>query len=130
MSLCRWFSIRSWLGIIILVSVVYLASPCRADEGFQPVSPDELKITSEPRAPGASAVILYRQVDRDDSGRGTLHQFDYVRIKVLTAEGRKYADVEIPFFSEMEDIVHIHARTVKPDGSIINFDGKIFEKSL
>jgi len=33
------------------------------------VSPDELKLTSEPQAPGAPAIILYRQVDRDDNGQ-------------------------------------------------------------
>jgi hypothetical protein len=53
--------------------------------GFQPVSPDELKITSEPLAPGAPAIILYRQVDRDDNGR-TSHEDDYVRIKIFLEE--------------------------------------------
>ena len=28
--------------------------------GFQPVNPEELKMTGEPQAPGASAIILYR----------------------------------------------------------------------
>jgi hypothetical protein len=51
-------------------------------------------------------------------------------VKILTEEGRKYADVEIPFFKGSEDIVHISARTIKPDGTIVNFDGKVFEKSL
>ena len=34
-------------------------------DDWQPISPDELKMTSVPEAPGALAVILYRQVDRD-----------------------------------------------------------------
>ena len=59
-----------------------------AGEGFRPISPEELKMTSEPLAPGAPAVILYRQVDRDDNG-ATSHEDDYVRIKILTEEGRK-----------------------------------------
>jgi hypothetical protein len=130
MRLSRWFSAISFLRFIILGSALCLSSASWADQGFQPVSPDELKITSEPLAPGAPAVILYRQVDRDDSGQGTAHQFNYFRIKILTEEGRKYGDVELGFFNESEDIVHIHARTVKPDGSIVNFDGKVFEKSL
>jgi transglutaminase-like putative cysteine protease len=97
--------------------------------GFQPPSADELKMTSEPLAPGAPAIILYRQVDRDDNGR-TSHEDHYVRIKILTEEGRKYADIEIPFFKEYEDIVNIRARTIKPDGSIVNFGGKVFEKTI
>lgn len=100
-----------------------------AGEGFQPVSPEELKMTSEPLAPGAPAIILYRQVDRDDNGR-TSHEDNYVRIKILTEEGRKYADVEIPFFKGSSDIVNVRARTIKPDGSIVAFDGTVFEKSL
>jgi len=86
-------------------------------------------MTSEPLAPGAAAIILYRQVDRDDNGR-TSHEDDYFRIKILTEEGRKYANVEIPFFKESQDIVHIRARTVRPDGSAVEFDGKVFEKPI
>lgn len=97
--------------------------------GFQPISPDELKMTSEPLAPGAPAVILYRQIDRDDNGR-TSHEDNYFRIKILTEEGRKYADIEIPFFKESSDIVNIRARTISPDGSVTNFDGKVFEKNI
>jgi len=107
-----------------------LPSASWAGDGFQPVSPEELKIRSEPLAPGASAIILYRQVDRDDHDWIIHHEYNYVRIKVFTEDGRKYANVELPFFSEAENIEHINARTVKPDGSVINFDGKVFDKSL
>src|SRR6202011_288167 len=65
--------------------------------GFQPVLPDALKMSSEPKAPGAPAIILFRQVDRDDRGH-TAHEDVYFRIKVLSEEGRKYADIEIPFY--------------------------------
>ena len=97
--------------------------------GFQPVSPDELKMTSEPKAPGAPAIILFHEVNRDDRGH-TAHEDVYFRIKILTDEGRKYADIEIPFFKEEGQIVNIHARTIKPDGSIVEFNGKAFDKSI
>ena len=98
-----------------------------AAAGFQPVSPEELQMTTEPKAPGAPAIILYRQVDRDDNGR-TSHEDNYFRIKILTEEGRKYADIEIPFFKDEGNIAGIHARTIRPDGTIANFDGKVYEK--
>ncbi|MGH9494143.1 MAG: DUF3857 domain-containing protein [Candidatus Sulfotelmatobacter sp.] len=107
---------------------IALSAPAWA-VGFQPVSPDELKMTSEPKAPGAPAIILYRQVDRDDRGL-TAHEDLYFRIKILTEEGRKYADIEIPFFKDEGQIVNLHARTVKPDGSIIDFNGKAFDKAI
>jgi hypothetical protein len=94
-----------------------------------PVSPEELKLSQEPQAPGAPAIILFRQVDRDDRGL-TAHEYDYFRIKILTEEGRKYADIEIPSFKGNGNVVDIHARTIRPDGSPVNFDGKVFEKSI
>ncbi|HEX7285287.1 MAG TPA: DUF3857 domain-containing protein [Candidatus Angelobacter sp.] len=87
-------------------------------------------MTGEPLAPGAPAVILYRQVDRDDTGQ-TAHEYNYFRIKILTEEGRKHADVEIPFFKEDGmNISGLKARTIEPDGTIINFEGKAYEKSI
>jgi hypothetical protein len=117
------------LAAILAVSTAALPVPARAI-GFQPVSADELKMTKEPLAPGAPAIILYRQVDRDDSGRGTIHEDDYYRIKILTEEGRKRGDIEIPFLKSMSEVVHIQARTIKPDGTIVDFNGKVFEKTL
>jgi hypothetical protein len=97
--------------------------------GFQPVSPEELKMTREPQAPGAAAIILYRQVDRDDNGH-TSHEDNYRRIKILTEEGRKYANVEIAFVKKSQDVVSIRARTIRPDGSIADYGGQVFEKEL
>ena len=86
-------------------------------------------MTSEPLAPGAPAIILYRQVDRDDNGH-TSHEDNYIRIKILTEEGRKNADVEIPFIKGGNDVIHLHARTIRPDGTVAEFDGKVFEKTI
>lgn len=122
--------------LLLFVAVVWAAAAVRfcasvdaADE-WLPVTPEELKMTSEPRAPGAPAIILYRQIDRDDSNASTPHEYNYVRTKILTEDGRKYADVEIPFFKETQNIVGIRARTIRPDGSIVNFDGKVYEKEI
>jgi len=86
-------------------------------------------MTSEPGAPGASAIILYHEVKRDDTG-STAHEDEYYRIKILTEEGRKYGDIEIHFDKALETVTNIHARTIKPDGSIVDFDGKVFTKSV
>jgi len=115
------------VGCLALAAIVPVR--CRA-QGFPPLSPDDLKMTKEPKAPGAAAIILYREVDRDDSGQGTFHEDNYYRIKILTEEGRKYADREIPFVKGLDDVVHIQARTIRPDGSVVPFDGNVLEKSL
>ncbi len=102
--------------------------PAFADD-WQPIDPVDLKMTSEPKAPGAPAIYLYRQVDRNDSGNVT-NEFNYVRIKILTEEGRKYGDVEIPFNKGTQNVSGIRARTVHQDGSVANFDGKVYEKTI
>jgi hypothetical protein len=117
------------MALFLTVILMSLVPEAWAGIGFQPVVPDELKVISEPLAPGAPAILLFREVDRDDNGR-TSHEDNYFRIKILTEEGRKYADVEIPFDKEGENIANIRARTIKPDGSIVNFDGKVFEKII
>lgn len=122
------FRLGKWLGVG-LVFWVLVAQEAKAGIGFQPVSPDELGLKSEPLAPGAPAIILYRQVDRDDNGR-TSHEDDYLRIKILTEEGRKYGNVEIPFLKKTQNVVGIRARTIRPDGSIVEFGGQAFDKEL
>jgi hypothetical protein len=126
----RLLIIASSAVFLVLAATLFPAVAVRADEGFQPISPEELKMTSEPLAPGASAIILYREVYRDDSRRGDVHEDNYVRIKVLTEEGRKYANVEIPFVKDAIEVVHVRARTIKPDGSVVDFDDKVFERPL
>jgi Domain of Unknown Function with PDB structure (DUF3857) len=121
---------RCQVAFIFVLFAANLLSPSPASAvGFQPVSADELKMTSETKAPGAPAIILFRQVDRDDRGH-TAHEDVYFRIKILTEEGRKYADIEIPFWKDNGGIVNIHARTIRPDGSTVDFGGKVFDKSI
>lgn len=126
--------LRRLVFLSILVSGGFLLQPFRATNAgdeWQPINPADLKMTSEPKAPGAPAIYLYRQVDRNDSGRAAT-EYNYVRVKILTEEGRKYADVEIPYLKEEAGITisNIRARTIRPDGTILNFDGKIYDKTI
>lgn len=122
------FRFGKWL-VIGLALCLLTGRQARAGIGFQTVSPDELKMTSEPLAPGAPAIILYRQVDRDDDDRSS-HEDNYFRIKILTEEGRNYANVEIPFVEGVQIVGKVNARTIRPDGSIAEFGGRVFEKEL
>ena len=119
--------------ILSLVSLFLFFSvtprPSLGSDEWQPIDPVDLKMTSEPAAPGAPAIYLYRQVDRDDKGRAST-EYNYLRIKILTEEGRKYGNVEIPFDKDGYTVSGIHARTIHPDGSIVYFDGKVFENTI
>src|SRR5258708_6305652 len=95
---------RRWIGAsaaaAVIVSVAMWRSGGVSGDEWQPISPEELKMTSVPEAPAAPAVYLYRQVDRNDAGiqrgRGA-GEYNYVRIKVLTEEGRQEANVVIAY---------------------------------
>jgi len=113
--------------VLWLLAFSTLTIFARAGEDWLPITPEELKMASEPNAPGASAIYLYRQVDRNDA---EYHEYEYARIKIFSEEGRKYADVEIPFLKGFGNIKSIKARTIHPDGSIVNFDGKIYERMV
>jgi len=113
-------------GLVAILALCTGTLSARADD-WLPISPDELKMRSELQAPGAPAILLYRQVDRDDNGP---METNYARIKILTEEGRKFADIEIPFDKETESIHGIQARTIHPDGGIVNFNGTVYEKPI
>jgi uncharacterized protein DUF3857/transglutaminase superfamily protein len=114
-----------WAGLLCALGLSSMQ--LAAAEDWIAASPEELQMTSVPEAPGAPALFLYRQVDRDDS---KYNESIYVRIKILTEAGLNYANVEIPFVQGAERISSIQARTIRPDGSVVNFDGTIYEKPI
>lgn len=114
------FSISLFIGL-------NLNPLARAGDDWLPITAEELAMKSEPKAPGAPAIYLYRQYDFDDhEGRQTV----YARLKIFTDEGRQYADIEIPFAKGLDDVKNIQARTIHPDGAILRFEGKPYEKMI
>jgi hypothetical protein len=112
------------------IALLFLAAlPLHAFDNWQPITPDDLKLTSA-QAGNAEAIILYHEVSSDDTRKS---RTEYKRIKILTEKGKRFADVEIPYAKEGEfgtQIVDIKARTVSPDGKIIPFSGQIFDKTI
>jgi Domain of Unknown Function with PDB structure (DUF3857)/Transglutaminase-like superfamily len=117
---------RAGLAFVLGLSGIFLHSPAHCED-WLPIAAADLQMTREPKAPGAAAIYLYRQEDRDDTIPGVSI---YVRLKILSEEGRKYADVEIPFAKGIENVHGIDARTIRPDGSIVRFDGAVYEKPI
>src|SRR6185312_5631001 len=56
------------------------------------------------------------------------NSFVYKRIKIFTEEGKKYADVEIPYLKGSFSISDVKARTIHPDGTVIPFTGQVYDK--
>jgi hypothetical protein len=92
-------------------------------------TPEELSMTSIKEVPGAAAVILDKDETTDDSLH--MHSF-YYRVKVLTDKGKEYANVELPYYfgDGGTSIDQVEGRTIHPDGTIIPFTGKPYEKLI
>jgi hypothetical protein len=102
-------------------------SSALAQSWIQPTA-EELKMTAEPAAPDAAAIYLYREERADDKVH--MHSL-YVRMKILTEEGKKYADVELVYdHSRSFSIRAIDGRTIHGDGTVIPFTGKPYDKVL
>lgn len=88
---------------------------------FQKPTEAELKMTSDPKAPGAAAVYL-NYIERDNDPLHTMTI--YASIKVLTAKGKQLATVDLPYLTRGYKIVAIKGRTIHPDGTIIKLSAK------
>jgi len=88
---------------------------------FQQPSREELQMTSDPKAPGADAVYLYREEKTDDQAH--LHSF-YERIKVLTDKGKDLATVKTPYEFGKVQIAAIQGRTIHADGTVVPLKAK------
>ena len=121
---------------LVLCFLVSLGSFAQKED-WLPVTPQDLQYKEVPGNKGASAVRLYYAQYINDN---TSSVFVYERIKILNEKalnpderGKTYADVEIPLNvveDRVEAITDLKARTIKPDGSIVEFNGKPFEKTV
>jgi uncharacterized protein DUF3857/transglutaminase superfamily protein len=119
------FRRRCLFGIL----AAFLLSPVRAAlalDDWLPINQDELKMKADSSHP-ADAIMLYHEELNNDL---TSHAYVYKRIKVLTENGRRYANVEIAFEGNDFGISDVKARTIAPDGTIIPFDGKTFNSTI
>ena len=111
------------ISVLLRCSLFFLllASPVLLRAQFQQPTPEELKMTSDPKAPGAATVFLNVEETANDS----LHlETYYARIKVLTEKGKDQATIEVPYRHDLYKVTDIQARTIHPDGTVIPLTGK------
>jgi hypothetical protein len=91
-------------------------SPVLLFAQFQQPTDEELKMTADPKAPGAAAVYL----DIEEIANDPMHyQSTYARIKVLSEKGKELATVELPYLKGSFKVADIKGRTIHPDGTIV-----------
>jgi hypothetical protein len=98
----------------------------RALDDWQPILPEELKMTADPTHP-TDAVILYHEEMTDDNAA---HSFTYKRVKILTEKGKELANVAIRYNGTNIHVFDVKARTIAPDGTITPFSGKVFDSTI
>lgn len=119
----------NYIRLLVFTTVVIAASFCPAQrlEEWLPVTPQDWQIKDAPGNPGSTAIQLYYSYYKDDNDK---FFSVYRRIKILREPARqKYGNVEI----EVEPgstLKELAARTIHADGTIIEFTGKPFEKTI
>jgi len=109
--------------LLLIAALVSFANPGQR-RGLPPLVPEELAMKDNPASPGSLAIVLFREeiVNSKDST-----ETYYLRIKVFTEEGKKRANIEIPFVKGESDVRDIHARTIHPDGHVVDFGGQVID---
>jgi hypothetical protein len=134
MFVTRWFA-RLKFAMLAGVALGAVGAARGADTFMKPTA-EELAMKSLPGYPGAPAVVLFKEEITKDDLHVVLH---YERIKILTEEGKKYANVELGFVSTTDAngytgddkmVGDIMARTIHPDGTVIPFTGKPYLKVI
>ncbi len=114
-------------AVILMLAFVAAPRSSRADD-WLPIAPEDLAMKDNPKQPGLDAMILYREVN-EDAKLASVN--NYFRIKIFTQAGVKsQADVELPYDKSQETVQGVRGRTIRPDGSIVEFDGKTYDKEI
>jgi hypothetical protein len=105
-----------------------MSLPGRLRAQFQPPTPEELKMTEDPKAPGAAAEYLNLEEVTDDEQH--FHSY-YARIKVLQEKGKELATVNIAYQQSKGyynqngfQVTDIKGRTIHSDGTVIPLTAK------
>jgi Domain of Unknown Function with PDB structure (DUF3857)/Transglutaminase-like superfamily len=109
-------SMRFYVRIISLLAIIAIKSPASLYAQFQQPTEEELKMTADPKAPGAAAIYLYYE-EITDCPENT-YSFS-ARIKVLAEKGKELATVTIPYERGIDTVKEIAGRTIHSDGTVI-----------
>jgi Domain of Unknown Function with PDB structure (DUF3857)/Transglutaminase-like superfamily len=115
----------SMVGLLLLFPLMCLGQR----DAWLPVTEQEKNLKEVPGSPGAEAIQLYYAEDIDDNSSDNNAEWDYRRIKILTDKGKDYANIEIVVPSGFH-LQSLKARTIHPDGSVVDFTGKPFDKVI
>jgi transglutaminase-like putative cysteine protease len=121
---------------LLLCLFASFPTPVRAaGDEWKPIDPAHLALKSPTVEKEADAEALFWEVRIDDDPEGDLIFNHYLRVKVFTERGREsQSKIDLPFgkiFGGETKIKDIEARTIKPDGSIVQLKKEdVFERTI
>jgi len=115
---------------VLVISSFFLISIAAASD-WRPVEPELLSQKAPVVEKDADVEGIFWDVKVKEWNRSQIVEENYIRLKVFTEQGKgKIGNVDIPY-SEDTEIEGIEARTIKPDGSIVELKkNEIFERTL
>jgi hypothetical protein len=121
--------------LVVCLLVVAAMPVLAAGDDWRPIDPAELALKAPVVERDADAEALFWEVRVDDGPVGELIFTHYIRIKVFTERGREsQSKIDIPFgqlYGSTIKIKEIAARTIKPDGSIVELKKEdVFEREI
>jgi len=114
-------NMRNFLFLRSAALILAALPPVLVRAQFQQPTDEELKMTSDPKAPGVAAVYLNISEIANDPMH---YETDYYRIKVLAEKGKELATIHVPYVQGNRKVTDIRGRTIHPDGTIIPLDVK------
>ena len=126
---------RFLLPLLFLCLGLLLPAAVFAGDDWRPIDPGDLALKAGIVEKDADAEAIFWEVRIDDNPEGDLIFSHYLRIKVFTERGREsQSKIDIPFgnfFGGNIKIQDVSARTIKPDGSIVELKkSDVFERTI
>jgi len=115
--------------LCILACLLFSAVSARADD-WKPIDPAQLALKTPVVEKDADAEAIFWEVRINDSAEDLVFSH-YLRIKVFTERGKEsQSKIDIPYAGRNR-IIDIAARTIKPDGSIVELKkDAIFDRTV
>jgi len=123
------------IGLLLCVFASFPPTGKASGDDWKPIDPAHLALKNATVEKDADAEALFWEVRIDDNPEGDLIFNHYIRVKVFTERGREsQSKIDLPFgnlYGGEVQIKDIAARTIKPDGSIVELEKKdIFERTI
>ncbi|MEW6210258.1 MAG: DUF3857 and transglutaminase domain-containing protein, partial [Acidobacteriota bacterium] len=116
--------LRRWIALFWLLTFAHTAREANASDWLA-ITPQELRLeAADIGDPQADAVILFREGELNDNDPEGTNLKVYIRIKIFNDRGRRFADVQLPYSTALGRITDIEARTIRPDGSVVEVRGR------